>query len=207
LKPRRRNPLLRLCLAALMTLGVIGGAAYLLLWGAGALLVVADPVHRADALVLLSGGGPERITEAAALYRDYRVGRIITTETGLWYDSFEQPVTLFIHRELIRQGIPADSIITTPGRAASTYDEARSVREILAARGLDSCIVVTDPFHTARTRLIFRRVLQGSGMTVQVRPAREHWYRANTWFLSWRGWQVTLLEYAKLLANFLGIRR
>jgi len=180
---------------------------YLALWGAGALLVVADSPRPADAIVLLSGGGPERITEAARLYRDFKVPRVITTETGVWNDAFEQPATLFIHRELIRQGIPADNIITTSGQANSTFNEARAVREILESRGLTSCIVVTDPFHTFRTRLIFRQVFRGSGISVWVRPAREHWYRSNTWFTTRAGWRITLLEYLKLLAYLLGIRR
>jgi uncharacterized SAM-binding protein YcdF (DUF218 family) len=66
-------------------------------------------------------------------------------------------------------------------------------------------IVVTDPFHTQRTRMIFREVFDGSGRSVRVHPVPGHWYRSGTWFLSVAGWGNTLREYAKMTGYMLGL--
>jgi uncharacterized SAM-binding protein YcdF (DUF218 family) len=111
-----------------------------------------------------------------------------------------------LYWQVIYAGVPAEYIITTQGRSSSTADEALAVRQTMEKLGLKSCIVVTDPYHTMRTRLIFHREFRGSGIRVRVHPVSEHWYRADRWFLSWRGWQTTLLEYVKLIAYLVGIR-
>jgi uncharacterized SAM-binding protein YcdF (DUF218 family) len=69
-----------------------------------------------------------------------------------------------------------------------------------------SAMIITDPYHTFRTRLIFRQVFEGSEVDISVRPVREHWYRSNTWWASLEGWQVTILEYGKLAVHLVGIR-
>mgnify|MGYP000982336167 FL=1 len=183
-------------------LGLVLG--YGLLWGAGAFLIVSDPVKRSDAVVLLSGGGVERAREAAKIYRDGNVGGMfILTETGYRADGERNSHVLYW--QVVYAGVPAEYIITTQGRSSSTADEALAVRQTMEKLGLKSCIVVTDPYHTMRTRLIFRQALRGSDIRVRVHPASGHWYRADRWFLSWRGWQTTLLEYAKLAAYLVGV--
>lgn len=197
-----------------MALGCLGGGfllvllpllGYWLLVAAGKFLVVSDPVKRSDAIVLLSGGGPERAEEAARIYRDGNVGgKFILTETGHREDGERNSHILYW--QVVYAGVPADYILTTQGRSSSTSDEAQAVLETMQQQGLTSCIVVTDPYHTMRTRLIFRQAMRGSGIRVRVHPASEHWFRAETWFLSRRGWQITTLEYVKLLAYWVGIQ-
>jgi uncharacterized SAM-binding protein YcdF (DUF218 family) len=72
------------------------------------------------------------------------------------------------------------------------------------ASDFSNLIVVTDPYHTFRTRLIFRSVFRGSGIKVMVHPISGHWYDSATWFLTPSGWRDTLFEYFKTIGFFLG---
>jgi uncharacterized SAM-binding protein YcdF (DUF218 family) len=82
---------------------------------------------------------------------------------------------------------------------ASTQDEADAVVHLEEQLGFASCIVVTDPFHSRRTQMIFRQSLSGHGIRVRIHPVPGHWYRSNSWFLSTEGWSTTLSEYIKLV--------
>lgn len=58
---------------------------------------------------------------------------------------------------LIERGIPAESILLE--NAGSTSQESlESVSELLAERGLDDVLIVTDPYHALRSRLIAEEV-------------------------------------------------
>ena len=56
--------------------------AYLILWAAGAFLVVGDRVRPVDVIVLLSGGDEARLEEAVRLYKSGTSNRLLITETG-----------------------------------------------------------------------------------------------------------------------------
>jgi uncharacterized SAM-binding protein YcdF (DUF218 family) len=76
----------------------------------------------------------------------------------------------------------------------------------MVQRKLTSCIVVTDPFHTLRTRVIFNDVLGQAGIRVIVHSVPGHWYTSRTWWQSAEGIQVTFQEYIKLFAYLTGSR-
>ncbi len=178
-------------------------ALYLVLRLAGAVLIIADPLEKADAVVVLSGGN-ERLPEAARLMRERYGEWLVLTETG------EIRPGVFgsddLRAEANSLGIPSSSILITERTVTSTRDEAVAVLHLMQERNLGSCIVVTDPFHTLRTRVIFRDIFRGSGKEIIVSPVPASWYRSRDWFLSARGWQYTLQEYFKLTLYLLGFR-
>jgi uncharacterized SAM-binding protein YcdF (DUF218 family) len=104
----------------------------------------------------------------------------------------------------ILEGISPDVILITEKTARSTYQEAEAVLDTMQKHKFQSIIVVTDPFHTQRTRMIFHSVFAGSGLTVRIHPVPNHWYRSTTWFLSRAGWENTLREYVKLIGLLTG---
>lgn len=174
------------------------------LWSLGGILIVADKIEHADALVVLSGGDNERVRYAAQLYRDGFGEYLILTETGISYpgnpkDSLEMARDLAVHK-----GVPKGRILTPNTVVNSTADEARVTLETAKNKGFSSLIIVTDPYHSFRTRLIFRTIFRGSGIKILVRPVTGHWYDSATWFLSVDGWKTTLLEYIKTFGFFLG---
>ncbi|WP_299024840.1 YdcF family protein [uncultured Thermanaerothrix sp.] len=187
-------------------LGVLLGAAlawilgYALLWGIGAALITSDPLRPSEALVLLSGGGKDRLEEVLRTYRQIGADVVLLTKAeGSRAENWNAD-------ELVSKGIPGEAIHFTRERASSTYEEARYTREKLEELGVRSVLVITDPYHTLRTRLIFRSVYRGSGIEVRVRAVQGHWYRSATWMFSRQGWEATLSELIKLMGYWLGIR-
>lgn len=179
--------------------------AYIFLWAMGGFLVVGDPIQRADAVVLLSGGDNQRLGEAVRIYESGLAGHLLITETGTIPEGGGPRTSTLLQRQAEAAGIPGDAIWTTLGKSSSTQDEAAAVRVFSDQRDLDTIIVVTDPYHTRRTQWIFKSVFSDSDMRVLVRPVRGHWYQSTTWFLSARGWRVTLTEYLKLAGTLVGI--
>lgn len=176
----------------------------LVLRGMGALLVTADPLEPADAAVILSGGDNTRIDEAARLYQEQWMDFVILTETGVSVPEWNTDYTNLIRFTAIQKGIPASALLVSEQHVNSTSDEARATLKLMNQRGFHTLIVITDPYHTFRTRLIFQEIFPMESVRVIVHPVRNHWYQSNGWWLSIDGWKVTLLEYIKLSAYLLG---
>ena len=176
-------------LAAVIILPII---VYLSLIAIGALLIVSDPVERVDAVVVLSGGDGDRLALAVAMYTEGFAPNLVITDTSSGMNNR-------MKREALEGGFPQERIFVTDLQVDSTYDEALAVHDLAKNRNWDKLMVVTDPYHTFRTRLVFERELQGSGIEILVRPVSGHWFTIRTWFLRPEGWQVVLLELGKLV--------
>ncbi|MEM5775245.1 MAG: YdcF family protein [Anaerolineaceae bacterium] len=200
--PRRTSclPMAAFCAVILLVTGAI------LLRLAGAILVTADPIHPADAAVVLSGGDNTRIDEAVLLYEEKYMEYIILTETEIPIPEKGAEYSTLMRYVTMQKGVPGNQVLITKQQSESTLDEARSVLALMKQRGLDSLIVVTDPYHTFRTRLIFRQVFANEGIRVMVHPVRDHWYTSSGWWLHRQGWKVTVQEYFKL-AGYLILQR
>jgi len=67
---------------------------------------------------------------------------------------------------LIDRGVPADAIVEVLG--ATSYDSLREVRDELVSRGGISVLLVTDPYHSLRVRMISQEL----GLRAYVSPTR-----------------------------------
>jgi uncharacterized SAM-binding protein YcdF (DUF218 family) len=173
-------------------------AGVVFLTGLGAILVIADPVKKADAIVILSGGDASRMDEAISLYQEKYASTIILTETGSKVSGFDTDYSFEQRLALINAEIPSSAILITPKKSDSTQEEAQAVLNLIGNENTHDIIVVTDSYHTLRTRLIWRDVFRDSGINIIVRPGRESWYKSSSWWLSKDGWEATILEYVKL---------
>ena len=70
-------------------------------------------------------------------------------------------------RYLEARGVPAGAIIQE-NEAHNSYDSLVGVHRLLSGRGLRRVLVVTDPYHSLRSRLIAEEL----GMTAYVSPTR-----------------------------------
>jgi len=179
---------------------------YIILRGAGAYLIIADELQPANAIVMLSGGVESRMEEALSLYRDGYGKLIILTETGQQLENFDALHSYDIRIQLLNNGIPGGNILITDNIVNSTADEAYAVKVLLTNRQLKSAIIVTDPYHTRRTSVVFRDIFGDSPVKLIIRPVRDSWYNSRTWFLSKAGWKFTISEYLKLTGHFFGIK-
>lgn len=171
---------------------------YLILAAVGAFLIVADPLDRVDAVVVLSGGEGERLALALEMHQSGFAPNLVITDT-------DRAANARLRSEAIEGGFPRSSVYITDLPVESTYDEALAVRDLALIEGWDALMIVTDPYHSFRTRTIFRRELLSNGINVLVHPIEGHWFQAPTWFFRTEGWRVVLLEFAKLI-NYLFVQ-
>lgn len=181
---------------------IIAGS-YLLLVVIGLLLVSSDLNKKADAIVLLSGGGKTRNAAALQLFKDSAAETIVLTQTSGPGSVSTMTET---RSQLMKGGVPSYMIQTAYGTATSTFDEARQVAKLVKSAGFKSVLVVTDPYHSLRARILFAGELGTEGVKVRVAAAAGHWYKPVSWMFSREGWRVTATELVKIGAIILGMR-
>ena len=205
----KENGVKRGCLAVITgcaSIPLILIAAYLFLWVTGGILITSDPLEESDAIVLLSGGDSQRWREAANLYNKEIAERIILTETEQTIGESNIRYILLVRNNISAMGVPMDNILITGEPARSTYEEAVQVLDLMHTKGYKSGVVVTDPFHTFRTRLIFHDVFANSGIQVRIRSVQGHWYQSATWMFSQEGRETTILEIGKTIGYLLRLQ-
>jgi uncharacterized SAM-binding protein YcdF (DUF218 family) len=184
----------------------------LLAWAGARWLVVEAPLGRADAMVVLSGSGTyfERAQEAAALFKEGRLPKIVLTNDnrqGGW-SSVEQRNPFFYERAtsvLTSAGVPKSAIEVIPQPVQSTRDEARLLRAYADEHGLHSILFVTSAYHSRRALWTLRREFRNTKTEiglVSVPPGNQTPSPA-TWWLHLRGWEMVPGEYLKIVYYWL----
>lgn len=190
----------------LMLGALVFGLWVLVAWAAAKLLIINNPVARADVIVVLSGSAVyrERTQRAAEYYRQGLADRILLTNDNLRgeWSSAEQRNPFFYERardNLLRLGIPASDVEVLPTPVTNTYDEALALKEYAAANKLQSLLVVTSAYHSRRVLWTFGKVFRQTGVAINVQSveAGEQTPPPLTWWLHLRGWQMVVGEYVK----------
>lgn len=129
------------------------------------LLQHASKLDKASAIVLLAGACEERTPRAASLYHAKYAPIILLTNDGVrrgW--SREHDRNLYSIEmseiELVRRGVPLQSIVKLPYRRSGTVYDAMAVRDYLVQKKMDSIIIVTSDYHSSRALWIFEQVLR-----------------------------------------------
>lgn len=160
-----------------------------------------DPAE-SDFLVLLLGGLDHRPAAAAALHRAGLAPRVLLCEFPDRPSDHESVGFTERHRlELVRHGVPAESIAVLPGGVAGTRDEASRVREY--CEGLSPrpkrVTVVTTAFHSGRAGWIFERTLGKAGIETRVAAVAHPEFTEENWFRVENGVECYLSEALKVL--------
>ena len=155
----RTAPLLRVA-----RLTVLGGAAALLLAGAGiAAAGMADDLRPTDVGVVLGSrvelnGEPSarlaaRLERGAGLYAQGVFQHMIVSG-GTGVEGFDEATVMRAY--LLKRGVPSNAIIVDSA-GATTDATARNCANLMASHGFRSVTIVTQYFHVPRTRLALRR--------------------------------------------------
>jgi uncharacterized SAM-binding protein YcdF (DUF218 family) len=156
-------------------------------------LAKADEPKKSDVIICLSD--VERIKKTAELYHSgFAPWIIMTAEKD--------------KSGLTRLGVPVDRITLVSGQQ-STFEEAKSIAPILHAKGYQSGLVVTDPFHLRRVRWTFYHVFKDQPVQFTFVPSdflfvRDHWWKdklSRYYALS----EISKLAYYQVVHGFLGI--
>lgn len=100
-------------------------------------------------------------------------------------------------RYLTARGVPAAAILEE-NHAHNSYDSLVGVRDLLAARNMSRVLLVSDPYHSLRIRLVSQEL----GMTAYVSPTRTSPVRGG------RAFAKEMKEAAGIsLGRIIGFRR
>lgn len=178
-----------------------------LLQAVGDFLTVNDPLERADAIIVLSGNGPDRIGTSVALLRE-GFGRVLIVSGGPYElrRGRSRNSAHVMRDEAIAAGAPPEQILLDD-RATSTHENAVGSARVMKEHGLRSAIVVTSPYHARRAGLVFSRVFRAQGLSLRVRSAEISFFQARRWWTRHRDRQLVVREYVKLLAALGGVVR
>ncbi len=207
---RGRNCLLTCSIAAAVVI-IVPLLAYifgtLILTAAGRALIVNDHPERADMLFVLNGDVNTRPIHTVELYQQglapvvgiAQVESHTAEEMGLLPNETDVAI-----QEMVKLGIPQDSIIVIPsdGPVTSTYDEAVALRQYVEANDIHSVIIVTSAFHTRRASWVIKRELKGLDVTVSMAATPDEDFDATNWWKSEQGLVTVNNEYVKLIYYF-----
>ena len=178
----------------------------------GAWLVVADPLEKSDAIVVLGGTMYERPLEAIDLLNDGWAPRIyLFREIADWGEvellkrgiPYTRSVDVQIDA-MVRLGVPRDAIHVLD-QAHSTAEESTHVVRLVTRERYSRVIIVTSKQHTRRARLVMRRRLDGTGVQVIVRPSRYDLSPVDRWWSNRSTLRFTVFETQRLLGYWIGI--
>jgi uncharacterized SAM-binding protein YcdF (DUF218 family) len=196
-------------IAAVVAL-ILAAAAVMAFRGVGRWLVVEDPPDRADAIVVLSGGLPDRALEAAKVFRLGMAPQVWLTrpanpaaelsKMGISFEGEEG----YSRAILIYEGVPESAIRILAPEIVNTEDEERAIIAEMERTRAARVIIVTSPPHTRRVRALWRRIAP-AGLSLTVRSATEYDYDADHWWRTTRDSLSVMREVMGLVNVWAGL--
>ena len=189
---------------------IIAGA--LVVPKAGPWLVVADPLQKSDAIIVLGGTMYERQLEAIDLLNEHWAPRIyLFREMADWGEvelvhrgiPYLRAVDVQIDA-MLKLGVPREAIHVLD-QATSTAQESTMVRELVTREKFSRVIIVTSKQHTRRARMVMQRRLDGSGAQTIMRPSRYDLSPIDRWWAHRGTLRFTLFEMQRLAGYWIGM--
>jgi uncharacterized SAM-binding protein YcdF (DUF218 family) len=165
-------------------------------------LNVGEPPHKADYVMVLNGGEDTRPFAAAALVTAGWAPQALVAETAPTPPVSDGIIPAYhdINRQVfLKCGVPAANVTILPGQAATTYDEARALAAFLQDHADARVLVVTNDYHTRRSRWVFARVLADRARQISFVSAPTDEFPMDRWWQSQLGLLVVATEYPKLV--------
>lgn len=176
---------------------VLGGVC---LYRSGQWLVAGDSFGKVPWAVVLSGEGRdgERSDAAVRLYLEGRIDTAIYSSVRVFKDRHSGELTTGY---MVGEGYPREKLFEFRHDAYSTQEEAALLIRQFRYQNLDTVLIITSSFHTARTRRIFRKLSQGYPQ-VLVHPADLKDYDPSAWWSGRESRKIWLIEWMKTVSTF-----
>ena len=168
---RRRRWVLRAGVVAVVGLLGYFAVSYYQVWSTGR----GDHAGAVDAIVVMGAaqydGDPSpqlaaRLDHVVELWPQGLAPLVVVTGGNRPGDRFTEAQASAEY--LAERGVP-DDVILREDRGTTSYESLRAVADMLGARGLDDVLIVTDPYHALRSRLIAEEV----GLRAHVSPTPD----------------------------------
>jgi uncharacterized SAM-binding protein YcdF (DUF218 family) len=179
---------------------------------AGTWLVREDPSQKAEVVVVLSGGLPERALAAAEEFKASGAREVWLTrplEPGAAMQQLHLPYAgeeQYSRMVLIDCGVPPAAIRTLGPPINNTADELKAVFDELHLQPKATVVVVTSKAHTRRVRAIWKVISHGTNRGhFLVRAASQDMFDADHWWRSTNDALSVVREYLGLLNAWAGL--
>jgi len=159
-------------------------------------LVMTPCEGQADAIVVLGGGGPERVVHGIQLYRQGVAPR-------LWFTG-DRPVPEmpdFTDGQLARDmaarvGIPVNDIGLL--NTSSTWEDGQQIAVGVKQKGLCRIVIVTNWYHSRRALAVIRRHLAGQSVQVYYSPPPTSTCCPDKWWVRDESLVTVINEWIKI---------
>jgi len=153
--------------------------------------LIVDQVPRKADVIIVLGGGNDRVEHGVSLYQMGYANEILFTGGSGANDMARYALSL---------GVTQDHILIED-QSHTTFENAKFSLKIIPDQGYKSAIVVTSPYHTRRSSIIFTQVFKGIDVTicsVPYDPVMTHnWWNDNY------STRFVISEYFKLIWHYL----
>ncbi len=169
--------------------------------GLSSWLNVGESPDCADHVLILPGDETFRPLVGAALVNARLVRDVLVPVTRVSADEkdgISLPTSEVVRRILVQRGIPDEKIVSLEGASRTTFDDASALATYLESRPLNTVIVITNSFHTRRTRYIFRQVLGPKAERLRFVAAPNPGFADDNWWQQRSGMRIILSENLKL---------
>jgi uncharacterized SAM-binding protein YcdF (DUF218 family) len=178
---------------------------------AGSWLVREDPLEKAEAIVVLSGGLPGRALAAAEIYRQGYGKEVWLTrplepraameDLHLPYAGEEE----YTRMVLIEKGVLPNQVRVLKPDILNTADELRAVAGSVGQQSGAVTIIVTSKAHTRRVRALWTKTSHGCCGRVLVRGSPQEQFDAAHWWRTTSDALAVVREYLGLLNAWAGL--
>jgi uncharacterized SAM-binding protein YcdF (DUF218 family) len=198
-QPRSRARKLILIALAALTAAIAFHSVWLSILGR--YLVKQDTPEKADAALVLGGDYfGNRILKGAELVREGYVPKVLVSGPRAYYGWAECDLAIPF---AVKQGYPAEWFVPLRHGARSTEEEALAVVPEMRKRGVHKFLLVTSNYHTRRSARTFRPLL--GDLEMKVVASRDEEFEPDRWWKTRQGRKVWLFEWAKTVANWVGL--
>jgi uncharacterized SAM-binding protein YcdF (DUF218 family) len=164
-------------------------------------LDVGEFPRHADYALVLGGGPNSRPFVAASLVRLGLARQVLVTRVASspeTDDKILRPEHELSREVLLYRGVPAEKIHFLGTENHTTFDEAMATSTFLETSPQATLTVVTNWFHTRRSRWIFAHVLGSRLRQVSFVSAPADGFRADNWWRSENGFSTIAGENVKM---------
>lgn len=176
---------------------IIGIVTFFIFGYLGRFLIVNEPLKKSDIIVVYSGDSGERTVKGVELFKKGYADYIIFSG-GTVYDDIRMANLMTNHA--IKLGIPEEKIIKEP-EASSTYENALFTKDILVKNSFKSVILVTSNYHSRRSQLTTKKVLEGTGIELITVSSNDEFNK--NWWKDGRSVVICINEYIKILGYYI----
>jgi len=161
----------------------------------GKYLEKKNKLTKADAIIVVSGGGRNRIDYALSLYQQGYASWLIFSGA-----STNSSISDAMHmkRAAVRSEIAVNKIILEE-KATNTYENDLFIKKIVIRKHFSNLILVTSPYHQRRVYETFKKVFAQHSVQLQNAPSTfSTWHYYNWWKFD-KGITLTISESIKLI--------